>query len=108
MVLIDFIKDDCIPEGDDQVTSGSACLPAPVTLEKEDQSLERVQNECDHLETLGEYKCDTRMFPSAMSCMYYTKARAALCCIMESKVGHGRPTPQDTKQTSYPGLHLFT
>ena len=29
----DFIKDDFIPEGDGQVTSGSASLPDPVDLE---------------------------------------------------------------------------
>ena len=34
------IKDDLIPEGDGQVTSGSASLPDPVALKSEDQMLE--------------------------------------------------------------------
>ena len=55
----DFIKDDFIPEGDGQVTSDSVSLPHPVSLETEDQTFERDQKECDVLETLGEYKCDT-------------------------------------------------
>jgi len=33
----DFIKDDCIPEGDVQVASGSVSLPDPVVLETEEQ-----------------------------------------------------------------------
>ena len=41
VVFNDFIKDDFIPEGDDQVLSGSASLPDPVVLEREDQILER-------------------------------------------------------------------
>ena len=57
----DFIKDDCIPEGDGQVESGSASLPDPVVVETEEQMLEREQNERDSLEELGEYKCDTGM-----------------------------------------------
>jgi hypothetical protein len=31
-------------------------------LETEEQILEREQNECDVLDALGEYKCDTGMF----------------------------------------------
>ena len=34
------IKDDLIPEGDGQVTSGSASLPDPVALKSEDQMFE--------------------------------------------------------------------
>ena len=33
MVLNDVIKDDCIQEGDGQVSSGSVSLPDPVVLE---------------------------------------------------------------------------
>ena len=55
MVFNDFIKDDCIPEGDGQVTSGSASIPDPVVLETEEQMLERQQNEPDVLHALGEY-----------------------------------------------------
>ena len=54
MVFNDFIKDDCIPEGDGQVASGSASIPDPVALETEVQTLERDQNECDVLEGLGD------------------------------------------------------
>jgi hypothetical protein len=36
-----------------QVSSGS--LPAPVSLQKEEQRLEREQNEHDLLEALGDY-----------------------------------------------------
>ena len=61
VVLNDFIKDDFIPEGHGQVESGSVSLPDPVVWEVEEQTLERKQNECDVLETLGEYKCDTGM-----------------------------------------------
>ena len=61
MVVNDFIKDDCIPEGDGQVASGSASLPDPVVVEAEEQMLEREQNERDVLEALGEYKCDAGM-----------------------------------------------
>ena len=57
----DFIQDAFIPEGDGQVTSGSASLPDSVALETEDQTLEREQKERDVLEALGEYKCDTGM-----------------------------------------------
>ena len=35
LVFIDFIKDDCIPEVDGQVTPGSVSLPDPVVLETE-------------------------------------------------------------------------
>ena len=35
VVFNDFIKDDCIPEGDGQVASGSAALPDPIVLETE-------------------------------------------------------------------------
>ncbi len=61
MVASDFIKDDCIPEGDGQVASGSASLPDPVVVEAEEQMLEREQDERDVLEALGEYKCDAGM-----------------------------------------------
>ena len=44
MVFNDFIKDDCIPEGDGQVASDSA---TPVVVETEEQMLEREQNERD-------------------------------------------------------------
>ena len=62
VVFNDFIKDDCIPEGDGQIASGSASLPHFLVLETEDQILEREQNERDVLEALGEYKCDSGMF----------------------------------------------
>ncbi len=61
MAFNDFIKDDFIPEGDGQVTSGSESLPDPVALETEEQTLEREQNERDVLEALGGYKCDAGM-----------------------------------------------
>jgi hypothetical protein len=61
VVFNDFIKDDCIPEGDDQVASGSASLLDPVVLETEEQMFDRKQNEHAILEALGEYKCDTGM-----------------------------------------------
>ena len=61
VVFNDFIKDDCIPEGDDQVASGSASLLDPVVLETEEQMLDRKQNERAILEALGEYKCDAGM-----------------------------------------------
>ena len=35
----DFIKDDFIPEGDGQVTSGSESLPDPVVLEGKEKRL---------------------------------------------------------------------
>ena len=57
--LYDFIKNDFIQEGDGQVASGSASLPDPVSLETEEQRLEREQNEHDVLEALGDYKCAT-------------------------------------------------
>ena len=41
VVFNDFIKDDFIPEGDGQVEVGSESLPDPVTLETEEQTLER-------------------------------------------------------------------
>ena len=61
MVFNDFTKDGFIPEGGCQVASGSVFLPEtdPVPLETEEQTLERKQNECDVLEALGDYKCDT-------------------------------------------------
>jgi hypothetical protein len=59
VVFNDFIKDDCIPQGDGQVASGSVSLPDPVVLETEEQMLEREQNERDVLDALGAYKCDT-------------------------------------------------
>ena len=59
--LYDFIKNDFIQEGDGQVASGSASLPDPVSLETEEQRLEREQNEHDVLEALGDYKCDAEM-----------------------------------------------
>ncbi len=43
MVFNDFIKDDCILEGDGQFASGSASLPA-VVVETEEQMLEREQD----------------------------------------------------------------
>ena len=43
MVFNDFIQDDFIPDGDGQVSSGSASLPDPVALETEEQTLERQQ-----------------------------------------------------------------
>ena len=52
MVCNDFIKDDCIPEGDGQVASGSASIPDPVVLETEERMLERQQNEHDVLDAL--------------------------------------------------------
>ena len=55
VVFNDFIKDDFIPEGDGQVTSGSASLPDTVAWETDDQRLTREQNEG---EALGDYKCD--------------------------------------------------
>ena len=61
MVFNHFIKDDCIPEGDGQVASGSSSLPDPVVLETEEQMLERNLNEGDVLDVLGEYKCDSGM-----------------------------------------------
>ncbi len=44
-----------------QVASGSASLPDTVVLEREEQMLEREQNENDVLEALGEYKRDAGM-----------------------------------------------
>jgi hypothetical protein len=44
VVFNDFIKDDCIPEGDGQVASGSTPLPDPVDLETDEQRLEKVEN----------------------------------------------------------------
>ena len=61
MVFNDFIKDDCIPEVDSQVASGSASFPDPVVLETEEQTLEGEQHERHVLEALGEYKCDAEM-----------------------------------------------
>ncbi len=61
LVFNDFIKDDCIPEGDGQVASGPSSLPDPVVLETEKQMLERNLNEGDVLDALGEYKCDSGM-----------------------------------------------
>ena len=61
VVFNDFIKDYFIQEGDGQVVSGSESLPDPVTLETEDQNLEREKDEHDVLEALGEYKCDAGM-----------------------------------------------
>ena len=64
VVFNDFIKDDFIPEGGGQVTSGnsgSGSLPDPVVFETEEQILEREQNERDVLDALGEYKCDAGM-----------------------------------------------
>jgi hypothetical protein len=61
VVFNDFIKNNCIPEGDGQVESGSASLPDPVVLETEEQMFEREQNERDVLDVLGEYKCDAGM-----------------------------------------------
>ncbi len=61
VVFNDFIKDDCIPEGDGQVESGSASLPDPVVLETEEQMHEKEQTERDVLDVLGEYKCDFGM-----------------------------------------------
>ena len=52
VVFNDFIKDDCIPEGDGQVASGSASIPDPVVLETEERMLERQQNERDVLDAL--------------------------------------------------------
>ena len=51
--IFNFIKDDFIEEGDGQVVSGSESLPDPVTLETEDQNLEREKDEHDVLEALG-------------------------------------------------------
>jgi hypothetical protein len=48
----DFIKDDFIPEGDGQVAPGSASIPDPVSLETDEQTLQREQNERDVLEAL--------------------------------------------------------
>ena len=62
VVVNDFLKNACIPEGDGQVASGSVSLPDPVVLETEEQMLEREQDECDVLDELGEYKCDTGIF----------------------------------------------
>jgi len=39
VVFNDFIKDDFIPEGHGQVTSGSESLPDPVALETEEQMI---------------------------------------------------------------------
>ena len=49
MVFNDFIKDDFIPEAYAQVVSGSVSLPDPVVVEKEEQMLEREQNDRDVL-----------------------------------------------------------
>ena len=49
----DFIKGDFIPEGDGQVAPGSASIPDPVSLETDEQTLQREQNERDVLEALG-------------------------------------------------------
>jgi hypothetical protein len=61
LVFNDFIKDDCIQEGDGQVASGSVSLPDHVVLKTEEQMLERELNEGDVLDALGEYKCDAGM-----------------------------------------------
>ena len=61
VVFNDFIKGNCIPEGDCQVASGSASLPDRAVLETEEQMLEREQNERDVLDALGEYEYDTGM-----------------------------------------------
>ncbi len=64
VVFNDFIKDDFIPEGGGQVTSGnsgSGSLPDPVVFETEEQILEREQNKRDVLDALGEHKCDVGM-----------------------------------------------
>ena len=63
VVLNEFINDDCIPEGEGQVASGSVSLPDPVAwvLETEEQMLEREQNERYFRDALGEYKCDAGM-----------------------------------------------
>jgi len=57
-VFHDFVKNDCIPDGDGQVASGSASLLDPLVLETEEQMLEREQDERDVLEALGAYYCD--------------------------------------------------
>ncbi len=49
----DFIKGDFIPEGDGQVAPGSASILDPVSLETDEQTLQREQNERDVLEALG-------------------------------------------------------
>jgi hypothetical protein len=49
----DLIKGDFIPEGDGQVAPGSASIPDPVSLETDEQTLQREQNERDVLEALG-------------------------------------------------------
>ncbi len=54
--LEDVVFNDFIPDGDGQVSSGSASLPDPVALETVEQTLEREQNGSDVLEALGEYK----------------------------------------------------
>ena len=65
VVFNDFIKDDFIPEGHGQVTSGSASLPDPVALETEEQTLEREQNERDVLESWA----STSVTPECLSRM---------------------------------------
>ena len=61
----DFIKDYFIPEGDGQVASGSASLSDPVTLETQEQTLEREQNERDVLEA----RMSTSVTPECLSRM---------------------------------------
>jgi hypothetical protein len=60
--IFNFIKDDLIQEGDGQVASGSEFLPDPVTLETEEQRLEREpQNEHDVLGGHRDKKSDAGM-----------------------------------------------
>ncbi len=70
VVFNDFIKDDFIPEGDGQITSGSVSLSGSVSFsdrvvletgDTEEQGFQREKNECDVHETLDDYKCDVGM-----------------------------------------------
>jgi hypothetical protein len=75
----DFLKDACIPEGDGQVSSGSVSLPDPIVLETEEKMLEREQNECDVLDELEEYKCDSGMSVDDVPAIVNIKTRKGYC-----------------------------
>ena len=56
VVMNDFIKDDLIPDGDEQGATGFAILLDPVALETEEQRIEREKNERAVFYAVGDYE----------------------------------------------------